>query len=125
MARSWSRYIFAELDTGRRKWKNFSVRGCYRADIQKLDLELIRDSGIELISERLRLRDQIALRSIFTKVFAKSTRLAILRKAIEQQPQLSSLVVTQLTIRDGWISLALGEDVHGLRVVEKSAGIHR
>lgn len=102
-------FHIAELRRGKRKWKNFAARGTYRTDVQKLDVELIRDDGVELISDRLRMGDQLALRGIFVKVFAKSSRLTILRKAILSQPRLQALRVTQLSIRDGWICLALGE----------------
>lgn len=110
----------AELKTGKRRWKNFSARGYYRADVRKLDVELIRDEGIELLSDRLKLRDQLALRSIFTKVFTKNTRIEMLSKAIQQQPRLQSLVVSQFTIRDGWMAIAFGEDDQGMRLVEKT-----
>ena len=100
---------FAELKSGRRSWKNFSIRGYYRADVRQLEIELVRDGSIELIGERIGLRDQLALRSIFTKVLAKHTRLQILRNAIRQQAPLQSLTVTQFTIRDGWVALAFGE----------------
>lgn len=99
----------AELDNGRRTWRNFSVRGCYRADIDQPDVELIRDEGIELISERFGLRDQLALRSIFTKVLARNHRLRALSQTLAQQPRLQDLEVTLLTIRDGWVGLSLGE----------------
>lgn len=115
----------AELKTEERKWSNFSVRGYYRADVQQLDVALVREEGIELISDKLRLRDQIALRSIFTKVLAKNTRLEVLRNAILQQPKLQSLVVTQFSIRDGWMALSLGEDERGIRMVEKSTTTYR
>lgn len=108
----------AELDNGKRRWKDFSVRGYYRADVRKLDVELIRDEGIELISDRLRLRDQIALRGIFTKVFAKNTRFQLLRNAIQEQPKLRNLTVTQFEIRDGWLAIALGES--DVRLVKKT-----
>ena len=101
---------FARLDNGREQWKNFSVRGFYRADIRRMDVELIRDGSIELITETLRLRDQIALRSIFTKVFDTNHRFDLLRKAIEDQPQLRRLEVSHWTIRDGWISISIGEN---------------
>jgi hypothetical protein len=102
---------FAELDNGRHQWKNFSARAYYRADVDQLDVELVRDQGIELISDRLRLRDQLLLRGIFTKVFARNHRLDMLRQAIQQQPKLKNLVVTQFTIRDGWMGIALGDQV--------------
>ena len=109
----------AELDNGNRTWRNFSVRGYYRADVDQLDVELVRDGGIELISERLGLRDQLALRGIFTKVLARNHRLQILRQAIAQQPKLQGLEVMQLTIRDGWVGLAFGENPSGIRMVDR------
>ncbi len=109
----------AELNTGKRKWRDFSVRGYYRADIRQLEVELVREEGIELLSDRFGLKDQIMLRSIFSKVLAKNTRFAILRDAIREQPQLRSLDVTQFTIRDGWLALALGERTETVHFVER------
>ena len=100
---------FARLDNGSEQWTNFSVRGFYRADARRMDVELIRDGSIELITESLRLRDQIALRSIFTKVFDSNQRLDLLRRAIRDQPKLRQLEVSRVVIRDGWVSLSIGE----------------
>ena len=100
---------FAELDNGNDRWKNFSVCAYYRADVNELEVQLVRDGGIELLTKPLGLRDQIALRSIFTKVLSANPRLDLLRKAIQQQPSLRNLEITQFTIRDGWICVSLGE----------------
>lgn len=101
---------FAELSNGDERWTDFSVRGFYRADVRRMDVELIRDGSIELITDSLGLRDQIALRGIFTKVFATNQHLDIFRRAIQDQPKLRSLAVTQFTIRDGWIAISVGEN---------------
>ena len=116
---------FAELDNGTDSWKDFSVCGYYRADVKQLDVELVRNGSIELITEPLKLRDQIALRSIFTKVFAANSKLGILRQAIQQQPNLRSLVVTQFAIRDGWMALSLGENGPTARLAERSTAKRR
>ena len=115
---------FASLDNGQDQWKNFSVRGFYRPDIRRMEVELIRDGSIELITESLRLRDQIALRSIFTKVFDTNQRLELLQRAIQSQPKLRNLVVTQLTIRDGWISASIGEDT-STKIASEAASTSR
>ena len=101
---------FAELSNGEKTWRDFSVSGFFRADVRQLDVQLVRDGSIELITESLGLRDQIALRSIFTKVFANNHRLDVLRRAIQAQPHLRSLEVQQMTIRDGWIGISIGDE---------------
>lgn len=100
---------FAELDNGRDHWRDFSVRGYYRADVRRLDVELIRDGSVELLTETKRLRDQLALRSIFTKVFTTNKRLDLLRQSLANHPKLQNLAVSQLTIRDGWLAIALSD----------------
>ncbi len=97
-----------ELITPRRTWRNFVVRGRYRADIAQTHVDLQRDGGIELISEQLGFRDQVALRGIFTKVMTHDHRLNILRGRFLSDPRLSALGVTQFVARDGWIGLSIG-----------------
>ena len=97
-----------ELTTPRRTWRNFVVRGRYRADVAQTHVDLQRDGGIELISEQLGFRDQVALRGIFTKVMTRDHRLNILRGRFLSDPRLSQLGVTQFVARDGWIGLSIG-----------------
>ena len=98
----------AELSTPRRKWRNFVVRGRYRADIAAMHVDLERDGGIELISDQLGFRDQIALRGIFTKVMARNHRLSIIRGRLASDPRLRNLSVTQFVVRDGWVGVSVG-----------------
>ena len=101
-------FRIAELSTPRRKWRNFVVRGKYRADMGRLHVDLERDGGIELISEQLGFRDQIALRGIFTKVMTRNHRLNVMRGRFLEDPRLSNLGVTQFVVRDGWVGLSIG-----------------
>jgi len=101
-------FRIAELSTPRRKWRNFVVRGKYRADMGRLHVDLEREGGIELISEQLGFRDQIALRGIFTKVMTRNHRLNVMRGRFLEDPRLSNLGVTQFVVRDGWIGLSIG-----------------
>ncbi len=98
----------AELSTPRRKWRNFVVRGRYRADVVSMHVNLEREGGIELISEQLGFRDQIALRGIFTKVMARNHRLNLIHGRLATDPRLKKLSVTQFVVRDGWVGVSVG-----------------
>ncbi|HTN74708.1 MAG TPA: hypothetical protein VL096_05655, partial [Pirellulaceae bacterium] len=99
----------AELAQGRdHKWKNFTVQAYYVPNVETLDARLVRDGTIELIGERLGFRDQIALRGIFTKVLSKNRSFDLVPEKIARDPRLKSYQITQFTITDGWIGLAVG-----------------
>ena len=97
----------AELSTGKKTWHNFVVRGRYRADVTHLSVDLSREGGIELISDELGFRDQIALRGIFTKVMTRNHRLNLIRDRFAQDRRLSNLIVSQFVVRDGWIGVSV------------------
>ncbi len=97
-----------ELKTPRRTWRNFIVRGKYLPCIGQTYVDLQREGGIELISEQLGFRDQVALRGIFTKVMSRNHRLNILRGRFENDARLANLGVTQFEARDGWIGISVG-----------------
>ncbi len=113
-----------ELTTPDRTWRNFVARGRYRADMGQTHLDLERDGGIELISEQLGFRDQIALRGIFTKVMSHDHRLTILHGRIKENAQLNDLGVTQFVARDGWIGISVGAR-HRDRVATEADGVAR
>jgi hypothetical protein len=98
----------AQLITPKKKWRNFVVRARYRADVERMYVDLEREGGIELISDRLGFRDQIALRGIFTKVITRNHRLNIIRGRLAGDPRLADLAVTQFAVRDGWVGISVG-----------------
>jgi hypothetical protein len=111
-----------ELDhAGTNVWKNFEVRGYYRPSDNQLEANLVRDGNLELVGERLRLGDQIALRGIFAKVLSRNRQLSIVNKQILARPQLADLQVTQFVVQDGWIGVALGPKSDNLRPPPRTA----
>jgi hypothetical protein len=98
----------AELKTSRRTWRNFEVRARYKPCMCHSYVDLEREGGIELISEKLGLRDQVALRGIFTKVMTRNHRLNLLKGRFEQDARLANLGVTQFEARDGWLGVSIG-----------------
>ncbi|MCA9197404.1 MAG: hypothetical protein KDA87_07690 [Planctomycetales bacterium] len=101
-------FRIAELHVGQKQWRNFIVKARYRADFCKTHVDLQREGGIELISERIGFRDRIALRGIFTKVTSGDHRFSILRGRFEENPRLAQMEPTQFVAEDGWIGLSLG-----------------
>ncbi len=105
-----------ELDhAGRNVWRNFEVRGYYRPSDNQIEANLVRDGNIELVGERLKLGDQIALRGIFAKVLSRNRQLSIVNKQLLARPQLSDLQVTQFVVQDSWIGVALGPKSDNMR----------
>jgi hypothetical protein len=99
----------AELSQGNNSWKNFTVWVHYRHDPAQPDADLVRDRYVELLGKRLHLRDQIALRGIFSRVFSQSKPIQLVSQGLQTDPRLAGLEIDQLEIRHGWLSLSLGE----------------
>ncbi len=97
----------AELDSGRRTWEDFEVRGYYRPETATSNADLVRDGTIELIGDKLGFRDQIALRAIFSKVLSKNRKLELIHEWLVDEPRLDDVRVTQFVIDNGWIGVAL------------------
>lgn len=99
-----------ELETENRRWRKVMSRAYYRPESDGLKAYLAREGHLELVGERLRLRDQIALRAIFAKVFSERRTLPLTPEKVAAAPQLQPCQITQLTIRDGWLGLAIGPE---------------
>ncbi len=98
----------AELQTDGHTWRNIMAGATYRTEANGLSARMVRDGYIELTGDKLRFRDQLALRAIFAKVFSESRALELMPARIAQNEKLANHEVTQLVIRDGWIALAVG-----------------
>lgn len=99
----------AELAQGNKRWKDFSVRVHYRRTPAQSGVDLVRDQYVELIGKRLHLREQIALRGIFSRVFAQNQPIELIGQRYQTDPRLAGLDVDQFEIRDGWLSVSLGQ----------------
>lgn len=99
---------FAELRQGRNRWRDFTVRVYYRPAPEQPGADLVRDQYVELIGKRLHFRDQVALRGIFSRVFARNQPIDMISKTLAKDTRLQGLAVTQIAIDDGWIGVAIG-----------------
>ena len=98
----------ARLEKEPHAWEDFQVRVLYRPQVAGRSVELVREDLIELESENLNTRSQIAVRGILAKAFSRQRSLRLVPERIAADPQLARLRITQVVIEDGWLALAWG-----------------
>lgn len=101
--------MLAELSHGSNRWRDFTVRVHYRHAYDRPDADLVRDQYVELIGRRLHLRDQVALRGIFSRVFSQSKPIQLVSEGLRNDPRMAGVQVEQLVLSDGWLSVSLGD----------------
>ena len=102
----------AELSKAPRQWNNFQVNILFKPEINGRSAELARDGGIQLAQVG---GMNIALRGVFSKAFPSSLRVNLMPERFLNDANLKDLNVTQFTIDDGWIGVAIGEKVREAR----------
>ncbi|MEK6250175.1 MAG: hypothetical protein N2C12_18465 [Planctomycetales bacterium] len=90
------------------KWSNLLVSADYEIQHDGIQASLVRSGTILLEGNRLRTRDQVILRGVFSKILSRSNRLPLVPEKLASDPQLADLQITQQVIKDGWIGIALG-----------------
>ena len=92
----------------RYKWSNLRISADYGIVTEGAKAYLTRQNSIRLEGKKLRTRDQIALRGVFSKLLSRGTQIPLVPQKISEHPRLSDLAVNQHQIEDGWIGLAIG-----------------
>jgi hypothetical protein len=104
-------------------WKNLTATCNFIPQAEGGKILFVQDgSGVELSGHRLNLRDQVAVRAIFTALFKDQYELPILPKNIAQKLG-PSATITQLELNDGWLGLSVDktENLTPQRVTELEA----
>ena len=104
-------------------WKNLTATCNFIPQAEGGKILFVQDgSGVELSGHRLNLRDQVAVRAIFTALFKDQYELPILPKNIGQKLG-PSATITQLELNDGWLGLSVDktENLTPQRVTELEA----
>ena len=106
-----------KITKGKRyKWSNLRISADYGIETEGLNAFLTRQDSIRLEGKKLRTRDQIALRGVFSKLLSRGTQIPLVPQKICDNPRLSDLAVNQNRIEDGWIGLAIGPPHSGPRM---------
>jgi hypothetical protein len=98
----------AKLASRRLISRNFIVKVFYRPEVSGLTAYLARDGVVQLSGVRLRTKDQLALRGVFSRIFSQNSRVPLSNERWSDDPRLSDLRFSQFTIQDGWLGLAIG-----------------
>lgn len=101
-------------------WKNLTATCNFIPQSEGGKIIFVQDgSGVALSGHRLGLRDQVAVRAIFTALFKDQYELPILPKNIAQKLG-PSAIITQLELNDGWIGLSVDkrENLNSQRISE-------
>jgi hypothetical protein len=99
---------FKELSQGKNRWRDFTVRVYYRPAPEQPGADLVRDQYVELMGKRLHFRDQVALRGVFSRIFARNQPVDFVSRMLQSDRRLTGLAVTQIAIDDGWLGIAIG-----------------
>lgn len=98
----------ATLEKEPRAWHDFQVRAYYSVRLDGLSAELVRNDSIRMVGRRVSTSSQLAIRSIFVRVFSRGAALQLVPDRIRNNPEMSDQMVTQFEIEDGWVAMALG-----------------
>lgn len=98
----------ARLEKSPRVWRDFQVRAYYRVEVDGLSAKLVRDGSIRMIGRRISTGSQLAIRSIFGRVFSKNASRQLVPERIRSNPNMADQAVTQFDIDDGWVAFAMG-----------------
>jgi hypothetical protein len=95
------------LESGRRNWYDIVARVAYRPAGSGAQVVLEREGPVQVGGPGHQGRMEIALRTIFGKVFAKERPVKILPDTIAAHPRLADARAVQATCAEGWFALAL------------------
>ncbi|MCC7087395.1 MAG: hypothetical protein IT427_20525 [Pirellulales bacterium] len=99
-----------ELRQGSRSWHDFEISTTYKPEVYGRIVKLARDGIIDLDGEAYKGKAEFALRGIFSKILSREKTLNLVPPAIVEHPRMADLCITQCTIEDGWLGIALGPD---------------
>ena len=92
------------------RWKNLIISARYSAKAmgQRLYLGFDDDFGLR-VSGRLRLADQLAVRTVFSALFKPDFQFDILPPALANLPATQGMGITQLLLSQGWLTVSLNQ----------------
>ena len=96
------------IESGRRAWYDVIVQVAYRPRSGPTQVWLDREGPVQLSGPGHQGRIELALRTIFGKVFPKERPLPLFPAELAEHPKLVGMPVSHLAVTDGWLALALG-----------------
>jgi hypothetical protein len=101
------RVALEALESSRRNWYDVIAQVSYRPAVAGPQVFLERDGPIRISGPGHQGRMEIALRTIFGKIFPKERPLPVVPERIVSNPRLEGMRAVQAVSHDGWFALAL------------------
>jgi len=95
------------IESGRRDWYDIVARVAYKPVCAGQQVFLEREGPIQLGGKGREGRMELALRTIFGKIFPKERPIAVLPDQIAKNPKLADVQASQAVSSDGWFALTL------------------
>ena len=102
------------IESGRRNWYDLVAQVAYKPVAVGPQVFLEREGPVRIGGPDHEGRMEIALRTIFGKIFAKERPLAILPETVTTNPRLATVRAVQAVATDGWLAIALAEPAESL-----------
>lgn len=95
------------IESGRRDWYDIVARVAYKPVCSGQQVFLEREGPVQLRGPGHEGRMELALRTIFGKIFPKERPIEVLPERIAKNPRLSDVQAVQAASSDGWLALTL------------------
>ncbi|MFM8893351.1 MAG: hypothetical protein ACKOTB_17350, partial [Planctomycetia bacterium] len=102
-------HVYVDLDaieSGRRDWYDISTHVAYKPVCAGQQVFLEREGPIQLRGKGQEGRMELALRTVFGKIFPKERRIALLPESVAANPRLADMQASQAITSDGWLAVA-------------------
>lgn len=96
------------IESGRRHWYDIVAHVAYKPSSSSAQVFLEREGPVQLSGPGHHGRMELALRTIFGKIFPKERPIPVLPGRIVENPRLAGMRVLQSVSSDGWLALAIG-----------------
>ena len=97
------------IESGRRNWYDLVARVAYKPVVAGPQIYLEREGPVRIGGPDHEGRMEIALRTIFGKIFAKERMIAIVPATVTENPKLAAMRAVQAVATDGWLGIALAD----------------
>ncbi len=118
----------AELNHPERRmtFQRFIVKATYVPSAKGMEASLVRESVVSIDGPRLGMAEKVPLRGIFGTVFSAESKIQLINSHWLEDPRAKGLAVSQVEVRDGWLSIAVSDESspNAARVAEATAHAH-
>ena len=93
-----------------KRWQNLRVSSVYVPNVNGTKIQLVQAKpGLHLKGKKLKLRDQLAIRTIFEALFKEQYEFSAIPEKIATQLKGVNLGISQLVVENGWAGLSVSE----------------